>query len=216
MKVLPGLARHARIMPVDFSEDDQIEKMAERVLDIAPDRFSLAGHSMGARVALEVYHRAPQRITRIALLSTGVHPVKPGESKLRQALVDIAYQHGMAAVMERWLPPMLLAMHAQNADFVEPLREMVLRMTPDILARQIKALLNRADASQQLLDITCPTLIGVGRQDAWSPVAQHEFIACRVTGSHFRVFEKSGHMAPFEAPLQVENALVDWLRLSHS
>lgn len=213
MKVVPGLARHALIMTIDFSGFDEIGAMAERVLDAAPDRFSLAGHSMGARVALEVYRRAPQRITRIALLSTGVHPVKPGEINSRQALVDLAYQHGMAAVVKRWLPPMLLPKHAQNAAFIEPLREMVLRMTPDILARQIKALLNRKDASLQLATINCPTLVGVGRQDVWSPVAQHEFITSRVTNSHLKVFEDSGHMAPFEASLQVENALLDWLKL---
>lgn len=114
MKVMPGLARHARIMTIDFSGLDEIGVMAERVLDAAPDRFSLAGHSMGARVALEVYRRASQRITRIALLSTGVHSVKPGESHSRQALVDLAYQHGMVAVVERWQPSMLLPKHARS------------------------------------------------------------------------------------------------------
>ena len=37
------------------------------------------GHSMGARVALEMVRAAPERISSSALLDTGVHPVREGE-----------------------------------------------------------------------------------------------------------------------------------------
>ena len=40
---------------------DSLGAMAEKVLREAPSRFALAGHSMGGRVALEVWRRAPER-----------------------------------------------------------------------------------------------------------------------------------------------------------
>ena len=40
---------------------DSIPSMARTVLDAAPPRFALAGHSLGARVALEVVRQAPER-----------------------------------------------------------------------------------------------------------------------------------------------------------
>src|SRR5258708_2837654 len=45
-------------------EHDSLGRMADAVLKTAPERFALAGHSMGGRVAFEVYRRAPQRISR--------------------------------------------------------------------------------------------------------------------------------------------------------
>ncbi|HBH39917.1 MAG TPA: alpha/beta hydrolase, partial [Curvibacter sp.] len=60
---------------------DSLTAMAQQVLDEAPtDRFSVAGHSMGGRVALEVMRLAPQRVARLALLSTGTHPLAAGEA----------------------------------------------------------------------------------------------------------------------------------------
>ena len=35
--------------------------MAQLALDSAPERFSVAGHSMGGRVALEVFRMAPDQ-----------------------------------------------------------------------------------------------------------------------------------------------------------
>ena len=67
-----------------------IEAMAERVLATAPDRFSLCGHSMGGRVALEIVRRAPGRVERLALLDTGVHAMREGEVETRMALVNLA------------------------------------------------------------------------------------------------------------------------------
>ena len=40
------------------------------VLDVAPERFALAGMSLGGYVVWEVLRRAPQRVTRLALLDT--------------------------------------------------------------------------------------------------------------------------------------------------
>ena len=92
---------------IAFPGFDSIAAMAESVLAAAPPRFALAGHSMGGRVALAIIAEAPERVERLALLNTGVHPRRPGEAEKRQELVDLAYSAGMAAVAERWLPPML-------------------------------------------------------------------------------------------------------------
>jgi pimeloyl-ACP methyl ester carboxylesterase len=51
-----------------------------------------------------------------------------------------------------------------------------------------------------------------GRQDAWSPVAQHEEIATMTPGATFAVIDDCGHMAPMEAPDRVATAMQRWLR----
>ncbi|RYE77111.1 MAG: alpha/beta hydrolase, partial [Oxalobacteraceae bacterium] len=60
--------------------------------------------------------------------------------------------------------------------------------------------------------IRCPTLLGVGRQDVWSPLAQHQQMAQQIPHARLVVFENSGHMAPLEAPAAVSAAMRDWLQ----
>jgi pimeloyl-ACP methyl ester carboxylesterase len=77
--------------------------------------------------------------------------------------------------------------------------------------RQMEALLARPDGTKALGLVRVPTLLGVGRQDEWSPLAQHEEIAARLPDARLVVFEDSGHMAPVEAADQVNRALRQWL-----
>ena len=53
----------------DLRGIDRIPTMAQRVLDRAPAKFSLAGHSLGGRVALEIVRQAPERIERLLQVS---------------------------------------------------------------------------------------------------------------------------------------------------
>src|SRR4051794_462234 len=53
-------------------------KMAEATLAAVPEKFAVAGHSMGGRVALEVYRLAPERVTHLCVMDTGAAPLAPG------------------------------------------------------------------------------------------------------------------------------------------
>jgi pimeloyl-ACP methyl ester carboxylesterase len=209
---LDGLADIAEVQTVDFQGFDNITLMAEHVLAMAPMRFAVAGHSMGARVALEIMRLAPERVERLALLDTGTHAVRPGEQQTRQELLDLAHEHGMPALADRWLPPMMSPANASRTAFCEPLRAMVCRMSVDTFAGQIRALLQRPDASDQLSSIRCPVLIGVGAEDRWSTVAQHEQLADSIRHAAFEVYPGAGHMAPYEAPAAVTDSLRRWLQ----
>ena len=206
-----GLANVAKPKVIDYGHCDSLVVMAERTLAEAPSRFALAGHSMGARVALEVMRIAPERVERLALLDTGIHTLRPGETEKRMQLVELAYREGMAALCEAWLPPMAHPDRIADDALMQPLREMVMHFTPERHEAQIKALLTRPDPAPLLSAIACPTLVGVGRQDAWSPPAQHEAIAQAIPGARLIVFENAGHFAPCEAPDQVTKAMWAWL-----
>ena len=188
-----------------------ITAMAESVLDIMPERVALAGHSMGARVALEIFRMAPERIERIALLDTGVHPRQPGERAKRMRLLETGKRHGMQALVDEWLPPMVHPRRRQDDEFMAPLRQMAVDAGIEQFERQIRALLARPNATSLLSQINCPALVAVGRQDEWSPVEQHEAIAAAIPDADLVVFEDAGHMAPLETPDEVSKALINWL-----
>ena len=85
----------------DFSSQDTIGAMAESVLAAMPERFALCGLSMGGYVALEVMRRAPQRVSRLALLDTRARLDTPDETARRRGLLELARErmgpHGLVA-----------------------------------------------------------------------------------------------------------------------
>jgi pimeloyl-ACP methyl ester carboxylesterase len=208
-----ALGHRYEVMIPDLRHFDSIEAMARHVLAEAPARFSLVGHSMGARVALEVARLDGERVERLALLDTGIHPVQPGEAQRRQALIDLGERQGMAALADAWLPPMVKEGRLDRDPSLRmTLCAMVERMTPAVHRNHITALLGRPDPRPGLAMIRCPVLVGVGRYDRWSPPSQHEDMIAALPGDpRFVIFEESGHMAPLEAPEAVSQALLDWM-----
>ncbi|CAG0952444.1 2-hydroxy-6-oxononadienedioate/2-hydroxy-6-oxononatrienedioate hydrolase [Burkholderiales bacterium] len=214
--VLPWLAPHARCHVPDYSSEASLGAMADRVIDEAPERFALAGHSMGGRVALEVLRRAPGRVLRLALLDTGYRSRPDGsagddERGRRLALLALARERGMRAMGREWMRAMVHPARLADTALVEAILDMIGRQTPERFAAQVDALLARPDVSALLRSIRVPTLVACGRDDAWSPLAQHEEIAALVPGSRLAVFDDCGHMAPMEQPRAVADALVAWL-----
>lgn len=185
--------------------------MVAYALPRLPERFSLIGHSMGARVALEVIRHAPERVARLALVDTGTHAVREGEDVGRYALRDIGRQQGMAALIDRWLPPMLGAEARQDADLVASLRDMIMDAGLSAYEAQIQALLTRPEVDDLLPAIACPTFVIAGAEDQWSPPAQHEAIARAVPGAQLRIVEHAGHMLPAEKPRQFNAVIREWL-----
>ncbi len=212
---IEGLTDLADVVVADFSELDNLTDMAHAALALVGgphDRpVDVVGHSMGARVAFEVWRLAPERVRSLVVLDTGTHPLGPDEPANRKRLLDVSAQQGMRALADTWLPPMVHPDRRQDEAFMAPLVEMVMRATPEQHARQIRALLQRPDAGPLLATITVPTLVIVGRQDEWSPVAQHEAIVDAVATARLEIVDGSGHMVTVEQPDAVTALLRDWL-----
>ena len=213
---MDALADIAGCWVADYESLDTIPAMAEAVLRTGPDRFSVAGHSMGGRVALEIYRRAPERIQRIALLNTGYLPLAEGaagqeETRKRAELVALAQAQGMRAMLRQWLPPMIDTRRRDDTVLVNAIVEMMSRKTPEIFAAQVRALLGRPDAGPVLEQIRCPALLLSGREDGWSTPAQHAAMSARIGGSRLEIVPDSGHMSTMERPAEVSAALRAWL-----
>jgi pimeloyl-ACP methyl ester carboxylesterase len=212
-----ALQGQARCVVPAWGLRDSLTAMAQQVLDEAStERFSVAGHSMGGRVALELMRLAPQRVERLALLDTGTHPLAAGEAGEkeragRMALLKVAQTQGMRAMAQEWAKGMVHPDRIGGPVFDEVLA-MFDRGSAAQYAAQIHALLNRPDAAPLLPGITCPTLVLTGRQDAWSGPAQHEAMAAAIPNAQLVIVEDSGHMTTLEQPQAVSAALTDWLR----
>jgi len=209
----PQLAAFPESRAVDgYGAVDTLEAMARVALDQAPESFDLFGHSMGGRVALEVCRLAPERVRRLALSSTGVHPLGADETANRRALQAVGHDKGFAALVDTWLPPMVAEANRANAALYGSMRQMCLDAGQAVFDAQIEALLGRPEQESLLADITCQTLVITGELDAWSPPAQHSAIAARIADSTLVIVPGAGHMLPLEAPETVNRAIAAWLQ----
>jgi len=220
--LLPGLICDRRIfadqlaafpdsMVADYGLCASIQAMARRVLDAAPRRFALLGHSLGARVALEVVRQAPERVDRLALVSTGVHLPRDHEAEARFALRDLGRASGMEALVDSWLPPMVAPANLADPSLMQRLRAMCIDAGLARFEAQIAALLARPEVESLLPAIACPTLVACGSEDRWSPPDQHRAIATAVADADLVVVDCPGHMLPAEAPDALNAAIARWL-----
>jgi len=182
----------------DLSTQDSLTQMAMDCLDSHSGQLDVAGHSMGARVALEMARLDPDRVQRLALLDTGIHPLREGEIEVRREAVAFANEFGMEALADRWLSGMVYAPNQDNTSLMRSLKNMVLRCDPAMHARQIKALTDRPDASGYIAKIHCPVLLIVGQHDQWSLVSQHKDMLQLLPDARLEIIDDAGHFAPVE------------------
>jgi len=198
----------------DLTRDDSMQAMARRVLEEAPAaRFALAGLSMGGYVALEMMRQAPERITHLALLDTRARPDSPDETERRRTLMRIAEAaKGFAPVNKRMLPLLVHASRLADAGLVRTIQEMADRTGIPAYLRQQQAIMSRADFRPVLRNVTCPTLLLCGRQDAITLVSFHEEMASAVPHARFVILEECGHLSTLEKPAEVNAAMRQWLQ----
>jgi pimeloyl-ACP methyl ester carboxylesterase len=215
--LLPALAPVADCRIVDHGDADSLVLMAQRVLDAAPPRFAVAGHSMGGRVALEVVRQAPERVMHLGLLDTGYTGRAAGkvgdeEAAKRHALLDIARRDGVAAMAREWVQGMVAPARLQDAVLIDAIVTMFARRSAEGFAQQIRALLARPDATDVLRGLRVPTLLLCGREDSWSPPVQHEeMLQLAGAVAQLVVIAEAGHMSTMERPAEVAAALQHWI-----
>lgn len=190
---------------------DSVDGCVDDLLAALPQRFALAGLSLGGIVAMRLVHRAPDRVSRLCLLSTNGRGPSPEQDHGWRVALDRLAAGASARDLQRDLLGVLLAEPARSAE----LDDLALRMGDecgrDRLERQLRAQRSRRDERPGLASITAPTTVIAGGLDALCPPARHTEIVDLVPGSRLVELERVGHLSPLEAPRRVARALREWL-----
>ncbi len=215
--LLPFLNQEINTHIADHGDSDSLTDMAQRILNTTPLLFDMAGHSMGGRVALEVYRLAPERVRRIALMNTGYLPLATGEAGEkeragRMQLLAIAQSQSVRAMATQWVRNMVAPARLQDEVLIKQITDMFERKTAAVFESQLHALLNRLDASDVLQRIHIPCMVMTGEHDGWANVAQHRAMAALVPlQPAVCVIPNAGHMLTMEEPDAVAQAFLNWL-----
>ncbi|NBB69058.1 MAG: alpha/beta hydrolase [Alphaproteobacteria bacterium] len=130
---------------VELADVDSLAVMAEAILADAPERFALAGLSLGGIVALELVKREPERVTRLALLATTAEPDPPPVAAGRRVVVERVRGGEFAQQVELLLPVLSGPLDRERGGDVAAVRAMVRGVGAARYARQVEAIVNRPD-----------------------------------------------------------------------
>ncbi len=207
---LDDLADIADCRVGDLTGHDDLRAVAEDVLARAPERFALAGFSLGGYIAQEILRIAPGRVLRLALLDTSYKPDSPERAAQRVAQQNSVRLPGtFHGFGDKLMRSYIDASRLQDQALVSTVREMTSRLGVEVFLRQSR--IARVDGSAELRAWQGPALIVCGRNDAITPLAVSEQMAALMPQATLVVIEDCGHLAPLEKPEQVSAALRAWL-----
>lgn len=201
--------RAVQVAPITLGET--VEDMANAVLDAAPANFALVGLAMGGIVAMEVQRRAPERVTRLALMDTNAQSETPTVAAAREAQIVKAKAGRLEEVMRDEMQPHYLAPGPHRAEILNLVMDMALDFGPEVFTRQSRALQRRPDQQKTLRMLRIPTLVMCGVHDELTPIRRHEFMATLIPNAKLEVISEAGHLPTLEQPGEVIRHLHDWL-----
>ena len=209
---IAALEKCADIVVADITQQPSIPEMAKEILVNAPERFSLAGFSLGSQVALEIVTTARGRLDRVALLSATRGGLLPATVEaIRRAMAEVE-AGGLDRYLEEAYPTYFAPAGAEDAECKRVFVEMAHRVGARVGLRQMQALLGISSPFAGLNEIKCPALIVGGVQDHRTTPAAHRALAQEIPGSELVLIDGAAHFTPLENPLEVTQALERWMR----
>jgi 2-succinyl-6-hydroxy-2,4-cyclohexadiene-1-carboxylate synthase len=184
--------------------------LTEDVLAAAPDRFALCGYSMGGRIALHVALAAPERVSRLVLVSTtaGLEDAAEREARRRadDELADATEGGTIGAFADRWCEQPLFA---DDPPLVSGrAREDIARNDPAGLAASLRGV--GTGVMEPLWDrlggLTMPaTVLAGARDEKFCAIARR--LADALPAATLHLVPGAGHALPREAPAAIAEAI---------
>ncbi|HKV57252.1 MAG TPA: alpha/beta fold hydrolase [Ktedonobacteraceae bacterium] len=161
----------------------------------------LCGLSMGGYVAFACLRQYAQRIVGLILADTRPTDDPPDRQANRENVARIAETQGTAPIADLQLPNLISDYTRQHNPLVETrVRQMINAATRPGIAAASRGMARRADSSDLLAGISCPTLVIVGEQDALIPPSEVQAYAERIPGAQFVRIPNAGHLSNLEQP----------------
>jgi pimeloyl-ACP methyl ester carboxylesterase len=212
--VMPQLLALATDRPVMVALPlgaDTMEAIAARMIDALPAHFAVAGFGLGGHVAAELLRRAPERITRLALVATDPLPETPAEAARREARLVAAQVGRLPECIVEEVPPQALFDGPGRDAALTLLQAMAEDMGVRAYIDQTRALIRRRDPLRTLRSVRIPVLILGGVADPLVPARRRDFLASMLPFAQALSIADAGHLPALEAPGAVNAALADFL-----
>ncbi|HYK21466.1 MAG TPA: alpha/beta fold hydrolase [Pyrinomonadaceae bacterium] len=195
--------------------NEMAQDVAELMDQLQIPRAVIGGLSMGGYVALAFYKQFPSRVRALILADTRAQADTEEAKQTRAQQAEKALSEGMAGIADAMLPKLLTPdTVSKRPDIVMHVRDMMLKTKPEGAAAALRGMAEREDQTPLLSQISAPTLILVGAEDAITPVADSEKMHHAIPNARLVVLENAGHVSNLERTEQFNDAILEFLRAS--
>lgn len=196
---LPGHGESS--LPACATIDTFTELLRDLVETLELDPFVLAGHSMGGAMALDFALAYPQRLAGLVVIGAGatmpvsaklVETMREDFTAATEMIVRYSYRRGVAA--------------DELALYLAHLRQ----CDPAVLLEDLLACA-AFDVTENLANLSLPTLIVCGQDDRMMPVAMSETLHAALQSSELILVPNAGHNVMVEYPDLVAGYLAQFI-----
>jgi pimeloyl-ACP methyl ester carboxylesterase len=210
--IAPDLRGHGDSPSPDgaYTMDEMADDVIELLDGLGIDQpVVLGGLSMGGYVALSLVRRYPRRVRGLILIDTRAAADTPEAARTREETARAVLQAGHAgSIIETMIPRLFgkttLERHPER---VGPMLAVMERTSAKGVAGALRGMAIRPDRRAELRSITVPTLVLVGEDDVISPPSEAREIAKTLPDARLQVIPSAGHLAPYENPSAVNDAI---------
>jgi pimeloyl-ACP methyl ester carboxylesterase len=210
---IPALGDLADISIGEHTLDTSIGAITDRIMATAPEKFALAGLSLGGYIALDIVLRHPERVTHLALMDTRATPDSPEDRRKREDFIALVRRGStFKGVTESLLPMLVHESRLEDASLTDRIYRMAEDTGREAFIRQETAIMNRKDRTAELVHITCPTMVISGAEDALIPADRQQEMAQLIADAEFHRIPVCGHLPTMERPAETNILLREWLK----
>lgn len=202
---LPGDGQHTMESFVDdfFSVLDELKV----------EKFSACGLSMGGYLLLRAYERAPERFEKIIICDSRSEADDNNAKIARAKNMKRAADGGNEAFVSSFIPtcvhqPNIAKMGSEYTDLLSEWKKNSVAGIRGCLL----AVMTRTDTTHVLPNLTIPSLLICGEQDAITPVTGMMAMAAQIPGGELVIIPEAGHIAPLENPAYTNEAIISFLK----
>ncbi len=226
---LNRLAEHFDVVAFDHRGIGTSARAEEQftLVDLADDAAAIMDHlgwedahvlgiSMGGAIAQELVHHHPERVRRLVLGCTspgagdeaGVEVGGPGVSAFGEAVASGDHEVAAGIMFRANVSAAFAAVPGNLEEFKSTSQS--LRVPGPVVVMQVTAAFSH-DAIDRLPDVTTPTLVIHGTEDAIMLPGAGEWLASLIPEAKFELMDGAGHLFYWEQPDRAADLVIDHL-----
>ncbi len=213
--IVPDLRGYGRttVVPGTTPLETFARDLAALLDHLAVDGCVLGGLSMGGQIVMEFCRLFPGRVRGLLLAATTHRADTEEGRRARDAMAERLLREGMKPYAHEVLPKLIAPATVERLPAVaDHVLTMMCATAPEGAAAAMRGRGLRPDYTETLSRIRVPTLIVVGTDDEYTPVADARLMHDLVPGSTLTVIENAAHMPNLEHPAEFNQALDGLLR----
>ncbi|MCP1727819.1 pimeloyl-ACP methyl ester carboxylesterase [Natronospira proteinivora] len=194
-----------------YSQDAYAEVLQHVIEEFTDEPVILIGHSLGGAVALRYAARYPEQVHRLHLVSVAgiLHQASYTEFLAGGGPYDGERADTVHPVLGKAIRKFVRrAPGGERVLGSQLLRRLILRGDPERIAALA---LVSTDFSETLDQVSAPTAVYWGVDDATAPLRTGQLLAARLPQGSLTVFDDAGHMPMRETPQRFNRSLIEAL-----